>query len=102
MSSVTQVLSGLWPNLEDYKVLRVKGVLLDKHQLENYLAKLASHNILKDKSDKNTYPIPRLKDNFEFITSVYNLLSEHLKLGIPVHPAGEWLLDNYYNYDFLL
>ena len=82
--------------MEDYKVLSIKGMLLDKYQLENYLAKLASDNILKDKSDKNTYPIPRLKDNFEFITSVYNLLSEHLKLGIPVHPAGEWLLDNYY------
>lgn len=56
--------------MEDYKVLRIKGVLLDKYQLENYLAKLASDNILKDKSDKNTYPIPRLKENFEFITEV--------------------------------
>ncbi len=82
--------------MEDYKVLRVKGVLLDKHQLENYLAKLASDNILKEKSDKNTYPIPRLKENFEFITEVYNTLSEHLKLGISIHPAGEWILDNYY------
>ena len=82
--------------MEDYKVLRIKGVLLDKYQLENYLAKLASDNILKDKSDKNTYPIPRLKENFEFITEVYNTLSEHLKLGIPIHPAGEWVLDNYY------
>src|SRR5699024_798700 len=24
------------------------------------------------------------------------LLNEHVKLGIPIHPAGEWLLDNYY------
>lgn len=82
--------------MEDYKVLSIKGVLLDKYQLENYLAKLASDNILKNKSDKNTYPIPRLKENFEYITEVYNLLSEHLKLEIPIHPAGEWILDNYY------
>lgn len=27
---------------------------------------------------------------------VYNLLNEHIKLGIDIHPAGEWLLDNYY------
>ena len=80
----------------DYKILSIKGVLLDKLQLENYLAKLASDNILKEKSDKNTYPIPRVKDNFEFITVVYNILTEHLKLGIPIHPAGEWILDNYY------
>ena len=82
--------------MEDYKILSIKGVLLDKYQLENYLAKLASDNILKNKSDKNTYPIPRLKENFEYITDVYNLLSEHLKLEIPIHPAGEWILDNYY------
>ena len=82
--------------MEEYKTLNIKGVLLDKSQLENYLAKLASDNILKNKSEKNTYPIPRLKDNFEYITNVYNLLTEHLKLGIPIHPAGEWILDNYY------
>ena len=83
-------------NLGDYKILSIKGVLLDKNQLENYLAKLASDNILKEKSDKNTYPIPRLKENFEFITEVYNTLTEHLRLGLPIHPAGEWILDNYY------
>lgn len=80
----------------DYRVLSIKGVLLDRNQLENYLAKLASDNILKNKSDKNTFPIPRMLDNFEFITSVYNMLLEHVKLEIPIHPAGEWLLDNYY------
>ena len=80
----------------DYRILNVKGVLLDKNQLENYLAKLASDNIIKNKSDRNTYPIPRLEDNFEYITEVYNVLTEHLKLGIPIHPAGEWILDNYY------
>ena len=82
--------------MEKYKTLNIKGVLLDKYQLENYLAKLASDNILKNNSDKSTYPIPRVKDNFEFITDVYNVLTEHLKLGIPIHPAGEWILDNYY------
>ena len=76
--------------------MNIKGVLLDKYQLENYLAKLASDNTLKNKSDKNTYPIPRVKENFEYITNVYNILTEHLKLGIPIHPAGEWILDNYY------
>lgn len=83
-------------NLGNYRVLNIKGALLDRNQLESYLAKLASDNILKNKSDKKTYPIPRVKENFNYITNVYNLLSEHLKLGIPIHPAGEWILDNYY------
>ena len=33
------------------------------------------------------------------ITDTYNLLNEHIKLNIPIHPAGEWLLDNYYVVD---
>ena len=82
--------------MDNYKVLSIKGAVLDRYQLENYLEKLASDNILKNKSDKNTYPIPRLKDNFEYITEVYNILTEHVKLGLPIHPAGEWVLDNYY------
>ena len=27
---------------------------------------------------------------------VFKLLNEHLKIGIPIHPAGEWILDNFY------
>ena len=78
------------------KILNTKGAVLDKHGLERYLEKLASDQILKEKSDKNTYPIPRMKENFDVITEVYNVLNEHINLKIPIHPAGEWLLDNYY------
>ncbi len=48
---------------------------------------------------QDTYPIPRLKENFEIITQVYQVLNEHIKLKIPIHPAGEWILDNYYVID---
>ena len=82
--------------MKNYRILNTKGILLDKHQLEKYLEKLAADHVLKEKSDRNTYPIPRIISNFEIITTVYNLLNEHIKLKIPIHPAGEWLLDNYY------
>lgn len=76
--------------------LDIKGVLLNKEQLKTYLENIAIDHTLKPKSDKETYPIPRLIDNFEYITKVYDLLNQHLKLGINIHQAGEWLLDNYY------
>lgn len=79
-----------------FDVFNIRGVVLDRGQLENYMEKLASDNVLKSNSSKETYPVPTLIENFEFITKVYNLLGEHLKLGINIHPAGEWLLDNYY------
>ena len=79
-----------------YRILNISGALLDKNQLEKYLEKVATNHSLKLKSDKNTYPVPRMLENYEVIKQVYNLLNEHLKLGINIHPAGEWLLDNFY------
>ena len=79
-----------------YQLLLAKEAVLDKKQLKQYLEKLASDNVIRETSDLNTYPIPRLLDNYEYIYLVYTLLNEHVKLGIPIHPAGEWLLDNYY------
>ena len=82
--------------MNNIKFLSIKGAVLDKIQLENYLEKVASDHVLKKYSDKNTYPIPRMLENFDTITAVYNVLSEHIKLKIPIHPAGEWILDNLY------
>ncbi len=80
----------------EYKELNRKAVYLNKDQLEEHLEKLASDHILQDTSRKDTYPIPKVKENFAVIEEVYHLLNEHIKLGIPIHPAGEWLLDNFY------
>lgn len=82
--------------LKEYRVLNINGAVLNKNQLENYLQKIASDHILKNKSDKNTYPVPRVKENYDFINMVYVLLNDHLKNDIPIHPAGEWILDNFY------
>ena len=78
------------------KILKINGTLLDKYQLENHLEKIAASHNIAAKSKVETYPIPELLKNFEFIKDTYNLLNEHVKLGISIHPAGEWLLDNFY------
>ena len=82
--------------MRSIKFLNIKGALLDQGQLENYLEKIASEHILQKKSNKDTFPIPRLIENFNQITKTYDILNLDLKLGIDIHPAGEWLLDNYY------
>lgn len=79
-----------------YKKLNRKTVNLDKEQLEQYLEKLASDQIIENSSSKYTYPIPSVKENFQIIEEVYHMLNEHIKLGLTIHPAGEWLLDNFY------
>ena len=81
------------------RFLNIKGALLDEKQLEIYLEKIASEHNLQKKSNKDTYPIYRLDDNFNYITKTYELLNSNLKEKINIHPAGEWLLDNYYVID---
>ena len=82
--------------MKEKRRLNIKGAILDKNQLDSYLEKIASDHILQEKSDKSTYPIPRLKEDIEVIKEDYKLLKKHIELGIPIHPAGEWILDNLY------
>ncbi len=78
------------------KVLQISGTMLTKEQLQSYLEKVAAEQDIIAKSQKETYPIPRMLENYRIIQEVYQLLNEHLKLGITIHPAGEWILDNLY------
>lgn len=78
------------------KFISINGTVLDNPQLENYMEKLAVRHNVKQYSDIDTYPIPRVKENFKFIQKTYFLLTEHLKSNIDIYPAGEWLLDNFY------
>lgn len=79
-----------------YKNLNIKGAILDKYALGKYIEKVAENHNVVTKSKNKTYPIPGMKDNFNFIYQTYKLLNEHLKLGISIHSAGEWILDNFY------
>ena len=82
--------------MKKYQKLEIEGAILDEEQLKAHMEKIAIQHTLKSKSNKSTYPIPQMLENYAKIKSVYNLLNEHIKLGISVHPAGEWILDNFY------
>lgn len=98
MQTITKKLQGVGflSAVNKKRILQIDGAVLDKWQLEKHLENMAITHDLKEKSDKNTYPIPRLMENYELIKEVYNLLNKNLKQNISVHPAGEWLLDNFY------
>ena len=79
-----------------YKNLNIKGAILDKYALGKYIENVAENHNVITKSEKKTYPIADMKENFRFIYQTYELLNEHLKMGISIHSAGEWILDNFY------
>ena len=78
------------------RYLNIKGMSLSKEQLQDYMEKIAVNYEVSRNSNIETYPINRLNDNFKFIQKTYNTLNEHIKQGIGIYPAGEWLLDNFY------
>ena len=80
----------------NYKVLNIKGINLEDKQLEKYLIQEAEEYVIGKKSDRRTYPIKILRKNYLNILKTYELLNKHIKLGITVHAAGEWILDNFY------
>ena len=82
--------------MKRYQKINIENAILDEEQLKKHLEKMAMQHILKNKSNKETYPIPQLLENYSNIKLVYDLLNEHIKLGINIHPAGEWILDNFY------
>ena len=82
--------------MNKYRKLNIRGSLLDRAQLAKHIEKVASEHNIKSNSKKDTYPISNLIEDYKFILETYNLLSKHLKLGIKIHSAGEWILDNFY------
>jgi len=83
-------------NSKNKKILSINGAILTTDELEKHALALATDHTVTYKSSLKTYPKDRLKENFKFITIVYNVLNSHVSMGIDIHPAGEWLLDNYY------
>ena len=82
--------------MKNNQYLKIKGAVLDNEQLGTYMEKLALDHLLTTSSSLKTYPIPRLKENLQFIEKTYSLLNEHADKKIDIYPAGEWLLDNFY------
>ena len=78
------------------KALNIRGTLLDRSQLTLYIEKTAAEHNVKTSSSKETYPMQLVRENYNYILETYKLLNKHIKLGIKVHSAGEWLLDNFY------
>ena len=68
-------------NFKDKIRLNISGAVLDKNQLCMQMEKLASDNIIIQKSSKETYPIPMLEEDFEIIKQTYKLLNNHVKLN---------------------
>lgn len=64
--------------------------------MDNFAKKLAiNHNVIKN-SNKKTYPLNSLKEDYEIISKAFDILTESVSKNVSIQPSGEWLLDNFY------
>ena len=77
--------------MKNNRYLNIKGMSLNKEQLQSLMEKMAVNYEISRNSSIETYPINRLNNNFKFIQKTYNILNEHIKQNITIYPAGEWL-----------
>ncbi len=65
--------------MRNIKFLNIKGIVLDRENLKQFMEKTAANYGVKKYSNVNTYPIERIDENYLFIEKTYNLLNEHIK-----------------------
>lgn len=64
--------------------------------MENFAKKLAIDQKISKHSNKNSFPLKFVNEDFEVIRRAYDILSESVSKNVPIPPSGEWLLDNFY------
>ena len=65
--------------MKENKILKINGTMLEKSQLEQHLEKIASSHNTTTKSQKDTYPVPHLIENFKTIETIYNMIQKKME-----------------------
>jgi len=73
----------------------LRSELFTLQQMEQHARSLAGRHILA-KARPSERMLKRLGDNERILMEVHSLLTEEVKEGNTIDPAGEWLLDNFY------
>jgi len=76
--------------------LNIRDASLSSEELEGHAKKIATEHTLSLKRSTVNWPLPRVKDNYDFIFSVYKGLNEDIQKKYSVPDSAEWLLDNFY------
>ena len=74
----------------------LRSELFSADQMEQYGKTLAKRHTLGSSDSSDQQLLIRLAENEIFLIEVHNLLTETVKSGNQITPAGEWLVDNFY------
>jgi cyclic beta-1,2-glucan synthetase len=76
----------------------LRDELFNAEQMEQHGKHLALKHTLGESEHRDRL-LSRLDDNEQRLISTHTLLTKAVKSKLPIVPAGEWLLDNFYLID---
>jgi cellobiose phosphorylase len=74
----------------------LRSELFSAYQMEQHGKTLAKNHTIGSQKSADQNLLIRLAENEIFLLEVHNLLTDSVKSGSQITPAGEWLLDNFY------
>ncbi|MEL7567640.1 MAG: glucoamylase family protein [Dehalobacterium sp.] len=82
--------------LKTYRDQQSRDAILSPEEMERHAKEIAKLHTFTKNSGSSDCLISRMDDNFRVISDVYKLLNQDIRDKMPVPPAAEWLLDNFY------
>ncbi len=76
--------------------VEINDAMLNPEELEKHAAEIARGHVIGRGTGKSHWLMPRVNDNFRFISQAYKELNEDANNTVSTVPAAEWLLDNFY------
>ncbi|QCX34529.1 glycosyl transferase family 36 [Caloramator sp. E03] len=76
--------------------LIINDALLSNEELIQHARDIANEHLKCKRKKSSSQLFKRLDENFKFITKTYLYLNENSKMGLPLCPGSDWLLDNFY------
>lgn len=76
--------------------VEINDTILGPEDLEKHAVELARNHVVDRGRRNSRWLIPRLNDNFSFISETYKALNDDIRNMFATDPAAEWLLDNFY------
>lgn len=76
--------------------ISIDDVFLNNEELQSHARESAREHISSYRRRNHRSLSSRLNENYRFISNVYRLVIEDASSKLPVCPASEWLLDNFY------
>lgn len=80
----------------NHRVLNMRDASLTNKELEDHAKETAIEHSVSYRQDLLYWPVPRMKDNYNDILSVYKGLNEDIQKKYSIPSDAEWLLDSFY------